>query len=895
MTTSAKVIEFDNLVKALNKIVFGSEIETVTLNGIVKPTISNFLKDYTVSKADVSYVNAEIANINTAIAAYVGGRKAYITLADAQADRANLLANTAVEVTNDGANNGTYQWDGTTLIKSNYDPLTQAKGYTDSSSANAAVWFKTSASMNVTYNPETRTLSWDGLIQLNMNPNALNGRPSLVIPAFSIAIPSGTYYVVWIDLSAIPSTGTIDPTLIVKVGRYQDSISDPATAYVGASHQLPIFGCTQGRPHSLNGFFVGEINGVRGAENKALGTEILSAFKSSMPGVWLKGTSTTKISYDKGLRLLAWNNVIVFNYNNTILGRHGLAIPAHSITIPSSNFNVVWIDLRNLPVSAPITDPSPFFKVGRYSDVNTDPNAYVGASYQLPIFVVNFGQAYSVNGFFDGEIEGVRSSESTLIKGEILSEISDLIPSTTLQINSGSSVYLDSDKLYGVSASGAQLLDDISPKKYLTVHKVANSAVTHADVNSISSVTSLAVSKLSNEVKRIPSADDLLIILPSYGQSNSVGVGGAGVGGAVPEQFMYVNPYGDRLFMFAGTDVRLGFIRDLENVVNGSTLTDFQPLKTIIDSANCGTSAIEGTGRALARQTELMGINSKILCFTSGRGASYLTDLVSGTVPYINLMTGVERGVWVANKKGLKAYVPAIVFVHGEADSNNPNYEADLNAFYTQLNSDVKTRTGQSVDVQLLVSQPSSFSSPVQGVLGLYNAAKNNSNIHLVGAGYPCSFISDYLHYDPKGHYKLGEYFAKALSDIVVGKKYMPLMPTSVVKKDATTIEITFNCVGDLVADTTITAKNNDWGLQLFNGSTQVSITSKSIVGNKVILTTSASLTSGRVDYAMQGQSNPKTAANLPRGQLRDSSAYLSIVDGEPLYNWCVHFRETFQ
>ena len=71
--------------------------------------------------------------VDTAFAAYVGGRKAYTTLALAQADQTNLPANTAIEVTNDptSANNGTYQWNGTTLTKSAYDPVTQAKGYTN--------------------------------------------------------------------------------------------------------------------------------------------------------------------------------------------------------------------------------------------------------------------------------------------------------------------------------------------------------------------------------------------------------------------------------------------------------------------------------------------------------------------------------------------------------------------------------------------------------------------------------------------------------------------------------------------------------------------------------------------------------------------------------------------
>ena len=66
--------------------------------------------------------------------ASIGVRKAYTTLALAQADQVNLPANSAIEVTSDptASNNGIYQWDGTALTKSAYDPLTQAKKYTDS-------------------------------------------------------------------------------------------------------------------------------------------------------------------------------------------------------------------------------------------------------------------------------------------------------------------------------------------------------------------------------------------------------------------------------------------------------------------------------------------------------------------------------------------------------------------------------------------------------------------------------------------------------------------------------------------------------------------------------------------------------------------------------------------
>lgn len=88
-------------------------------------------------KVDKAVYESEIAKkadqkyVDVGLTAVVGGHKAYTTLALAQADTATLPTNTIVEVTNDGANNGAYQWNGTTLTKSAYDPLTQAKSYTD--------------------------------------------------------------------------------------------------------------------------------------------------------------------------------------------------------------------------------------------------------------------------------------------------------------------------------------------------------------------------------------------------------------------------------------------------------------------------------------------------------------------------------------------------------------------------------------------------------------------------------------------------------------------------------------------------------------------------------------------------------------------------------------------
>ena len=81
------------------------------------------------------------AKIDLQIATLPNGRKGYATLADAQAAQASLPANTVVEVTSDTttANNGGYLWDGATLAKSTYDPLTQSKNYTDDTVKNRTV------------------------------------------------------------------------------------------------------------------------------------------------------------------------------------------------------------------------------------------------------------------------------------------------------------------------------------------------------------------------------------------------------------------------------------------------------------------------------------------------------------------------------------------------------------------------------------------------------------------------------------------------------------------------------------------------------------------------------------------------------------------------------------
>ena len=103
---------------------------------LMAPQTSTYNKtevDYALSLKAAQANTYTKAEVDTAFAAYVGGHKAYQTLALAQAAQSSLPTNTAIEVTNDptSSNNGTYRWNGVTLTKSAYDPLTQSKEYTD--------------------------------------------------------------------------------------------------------------------------------------------------------------------------------------------------------------------------------------------------------------------------------------------------------------------------------------------------------------------------------------------------------------------------------------------------------------------------------------------------------------------------------------------------------------------------------------------------------------------------------------------------------------------------------------------------------------------------------------------------------------------------------------------
>ena len=95
------------------------------------------------------------------------GNKAYKTYALMDADKANIPAKSKVTVTNDAtaSNNGDWQWDGVVFTKSAFDPVEQAKKYTDS--------YATVKSKTLANTTDFNTLNVEGRYIVPSNASAL--------------------------------------------------------------------------------------------------------------------------------------------------------------------------------------------------------------------------------------------------------------------------------------------------------------------------------------------------------------------------------------------------------------------------------------------------------------------------------------------------------------------------------------------------------------------------------------------------------------------------------------------------------------------------------------------------------------------------------------------------
>ncbi len=479
-------------------------------------------------------------------------------------------------------------------------------------------------------------------------------------------------------------------------------------------------------------------------------------------------------------------------------------------------------------------------------------------------------------------------------------------------------VYIDDGVVKIVTESGEETFMDLTPHQFQgSVQWNGKYALTALNRATIGAITPVALSTGEDWIGTklvLPCGTKLMIVIISFGQSNSVGAQGN-----EPPAVLKNNLYPENLLMCDGPvslDVRFNLPSGSEAVgaeteLDPDTITHFKPLVSMRNPSltSQGATMMESMaytfGDAVFKAT---GLKPKIVVAAAGWGGRFQSQLAKGSIPYNNFMTALTKIKELAEADGYKVFVPCVPIIHGESDSTRTSYLDSIKTWQSDFSADIKAITGQLADVPFLCTQASTFSGEaVNGVLAPWLAAQEFPGRFFVSAPYySYSLVNDLLHLGPSSPIvgeKMGHTIAR-ISGLFGEHNLGHLQPVNITYDGDRTIDVEFYVpTPPLVRDTTDTVVNSpapeNWGFVIRDGSSaEVPISSVSLLNATTVrIVTASSPAAGAsrsVDYALSGFPTPKERGYQARGQLRDSTAVQSIITDQPLYDWCVHFRKSF-
>jgi hypothetical protein len=291
-----------------------------------------------------------------------------------------------------------------------------------------------------------------------------------------------------------------------------------------------------------------------------------------------------------------------------------------------------------------------------------------------------------------------------------------------------------------------------------------------------------------------------------------------------------------------------------------------------------------------------------------------------GSGPFLEMMSQVALGRAQAADAGLGYNVPAMLLVHGEGDTVNPEYAKNLVTWQADMQKGVNAITGGNDVIPVIQAQTQcmpmyvgsgstrSF-SPGAGPLGTLLAATENP-------GLICIACPEYVmahgsvHMTGDGYRHLGSMMAKAGYQIVVeGKWWWPLMPlTTTLRGNAITIEYRVP-YGPVVLDTDVVSDPGNFGFNFLDSEATKSNVGATISGvavtgpAEITITLSNAPSGGTMSYALvtpnkTGSQGYGPQAG-PRGCVRDSDPLVSYYNDSttgkpyPLQNYSIAWQAT--
>jgi len=273
-----------------------------------------------------------------------------------------------------------------------------------------------------------------------------------------------------------------------------------------------------------------------------------------------------------------------------------------------------------------------------------------------------------------------------------------------------------------------------------------------------------------------------------HGQSNPQGA--TGQYGSLPVSV--AQPYGNRTF--AGgpkSDTAPDMASDIPLVERAYAGVDIGYSETPCS----GTANYANTwaARNLGRDPATM----VFFAFVGGEGGMSLLQISKPGGIYTNFMGQVDAFVARAAAAGKTPIVPAVSIDVGETDylinTTQATYEAQMIQLRTDLDTDIRAKTGQTLPIHLLITQTSYGARLKPAVVrAQFKLAKTNDYIHLTHATYFLPFEVDGTHRTEWGHRLEGNIQGRSLAQLVVEGRVPDWLEPLSVTAQGTTVRFRF-------------------------------------------------------------------------------------------------------
>jgi hypothetical protein len=433
-------------------------------------------------------------------------------------------------------------------------------------------------------------------------------------------------------------------------------------------------------------------------------------------------------------------------------------------------------------------------------------------------------------------------------------------------------------------------------------------AVTSLTVASLNGVTASAMAALYSENTYRGNYQAEITHIMSYGQSLSMGAH-AYPALTTTQQFdslMFSDGLRTSPTGHGGTPALYASLVPLIEAPDptyGATFTEtpvggmFEQIKTLVELEN---------GLSYSQQSwQLLGSSP-------GANGETIAHLSKGNpaARYPILVADVTNGYALAQAAGKSYVVSAVTLTEGESDQyqglSGATYMASMTQLLSDINSDVKSITGQTDDVVMIGDQIATHKVQVGNnfpTIALAQLAQHEaaSGFYLACPMYMMPYYpTDNLHLTNLASKWLGAYYGIAYKRLVVdGLPFDIVRPLSMLTQGKI-ITVKFSVPSaPLVLDTTQVALNTNYGFELVDsGGAALTISSVALTEPDTIkIVAAATVPSGaKLRYAFSGSgvSGPVTG---PRGNLRDSQGDSIVFDqtgiNARMDNWCALFEKT--